>query len=106
MLSERDYYSRLKSIYGALLTPRQKQVLELFLDQDLNLAEIGEILGISRQGVHDLLRRSLSTLGELEEKLSFLKKLEEIKNQVCQFIESNGESKEGSFQALGEFFDV
>lgn len=106
MLFEREHFSRLKSIYGSLLTPRQRRVLELYLEQDLSLGEIGEILSISRQGVHDLIRRSLSTLLELEDKLSFLKKMQAIKEKVLQFIESNGELREESRERVGEIFDV
>lgn len=106
MLLERDYYSRLKSIYGSLLTPRQRKVLEFYLDQDLSLGEIGEILRISRQGVYDLLKRSMHTLLELEEKLSFFKKLQGIKDEVLQFIESQGELGGDCMEKVGEIFDV
>ena len=44
--------------YGNLLTARQREVFELRYDQALSLGEIGEELGISRQGVHDNLSRT------------------------------------------------
>ena len=54
--------------YGNLLTSRQKECLELRYNQDLSLGEIGEILGISRQGVHDNLSRAEMLLRNMEEK--------------------------------------
>jgi predicted DNA-binding protein YlxM (UPF0122 family) len=54
--------------YGNLLTTRQKECLELRYNQDLSLGEIGEILGISRQGVHDNLNRTEALLRNMEAK--------------------------------------
>ena len=60
--------------YGNLLTPRQKECLELRYNQDLSLGEIGQILGISRQGVHDNLSRAESLLRNMEEKTGCVKR--------------------------------
>ena len=54
--------------YGALLTDRQRECFELRYNQDLSLGEIGQELGISRQGVHDILLRSEALLQNMEEK--------------------------------------
>lgn len=54
--------------YGALLTDRQKECFELRYDQDLSLGEIGQELGISRQGVYDNLSRAEALLQNMEEK--------------------------------------
>lgn len=54
--------------YGDLLTDRQKECFELRYDQDLSLGEIGQELGISRQGVHDNLSRTEALLMNMEEK--------------------------------------
>ena len=54
--------------YGDLLTPRQKECFELRHDQDLSLGEIGQELGISRQGVHDNLSRTEALLQNMEAK--------------------------------------
>ena len=54
--------------YGDLLTDRQKECFELRYYQDLSLSEIGEELGISRQGVHDNLSRAESLLRNMEAK--------------------------------------
>ena len=54
--------------YGNLLTARQRECFELRYDQDLSLGEIGEELGISRQGVHDNLSRAEALLRNMEAK--------------------------------------
>ncbi len=54
--------------YGALLTDRQRECFELRYCQDMSLGEIGEALGISRQGVHDNLSRTEALLHKMEEK--------------------------------------
>lgn len=54
--------------YGDLLTDRQKECFELRYNQDLSLGEIGEELGISRQGVFDNLSRTEALLRNMEEK--------------------------------------
>ena len=54
--------------YGDLLTQRQKECFEMRYNQDLSLGEIGEILGISRQGVHDNLSRTEALLRNMEAK--------------------------------------
>ncbi len=54
--------------YGELLTDRQKECFELRYNQDLSLGEIGQELGISRQGVFDNLSRTEALLLKMEEK--------------------------------------
>ena len=54
--------------YGDLLTDRQKECFEMRYYQDLSLGEIGEELGISRQGVHVNLSRAEALLLNMEAK--------------------------------------
>ncbi len=54
--------------YGALLTQRQRECFELRYNEDLSLGEIGEELGISRQGVYDNLTRTEALLRKMEQK--------------------------------------
>lgn len=54
--------------YGDLLTDRQKECFELRYNQDLSLGEIGQELGISRQGVFDNLSRTEALLKNMEAK--------------------------------------
>ena len=60
--------------YGSLLTERQRECFELRYDQDLSLGEIGEELGISRQGVYDNLSRAEALLKNMEAKTGCVKR--------------------------------
>ena len=54
--------------YGDLLTDRQRECFDLRYNQDLSLGEIGQELGISRQGVFDNLSRAEALLRNMERK--------------------------------------
>lgn len=72
----------LYDFYGELLTPHQKEIYEQFVLDDLSLSEIAEGAGISRQGVHDLVRRCQKALEEYEEKLRLVERFLSIKEKV------------------------
>ncbi|MGN0484554.1 MAG: YlxM family DNA-binding protein [Lachnospiraceae bacterium] len=72
----------LYDFYGELLNPHQRSVYEAFVFQDLSLSEIAEEEGISRQGVHDLLKRCTKSLENYEEKLHLISRFLEIKEKV------------------------
>ena len=64
----------LYDFYGELLTSHQKEIYEQFVLEDLSLSEIAEDAGISRQGVHDLIKRCNKTLEGYEAKLHLVEK--------------------------------
>lgn len=64
----------LYDFYGELLTPHQKKIYEAAVFEDLSLSEIAEAEGISRQGVHDLIRRCSRILTGYEETLHLVEK--------------------------------
>ena len=57
----------LYDFYGELLTEHQRKIYEDVVLNDMSLSEIAEEQGISRQGVHDLVRRCDRTLQSYEE---------------------------------------
>lgn len=59
----------LLDFYGELLTERQRQIAELYYDDDLSLSEISQNTGITRQGVRESLLKSVALLETYEEKL-------------------------------------
>ena len=61
--------------YGDLLTEHQRSVMELYYCEDLSLAEIGNPLGITRQAVMGLIKRTEAILLNYEEKLGFAERL-------------------------------
>ena len=60
--------------YGGMLTDKQRECFDMRYNQDLSLGEIGQILGISRQGVHDNLSRAEMLLRNMEEKTGCVKR--------------------------------
>ena len=74
----------LYDFYGELLTKHQKEVYEQFILDDLSLREIAESAGISRQGVHDLIRRCQKSLEGYEEKLHLVERFLSVKEKVGQ----------------------
>lgn len=68
--------------YGELLTDHQKEIYGQFIQEDLSLGEIAREAGISRQGVHDLIRRCNQTLSGYEEKLHLVEKFMAIKEKT------------------------
>ena len=67
------HVSMLLEIYGKLLTDKQRDILDLYYNDNLSLSEIAEELGITRQGVHKNLVDAENKLFDYEEKLMILK---------------------------------
>ncbi len=65
---------RLLDIYGALLPEKQRELIDLSCNEDLSLSEISEASGLTRQGVHDSIRRGELQLESYEQKLGLLQK--------------------------------
>lgn len=72
----------LYDFYGELLTEHQRAVYEAVVFHDMSLAEIAQEQGISRQGVHDLIRRCDRILTGYEERLHLIEKFEETRRMV------------------------
>lgn len=64
--------SLLFDFYGETLTEKQRELFDLYYNEDLSLAEIAEHAGITRQGVRDSIKRAEHTLREMEEKLGLV----------------------------------
>lgn len=74
--------------YGDLLTDRQKECFEMRYYQDLSLGEIGEELGISRQGVHDNLSRTEALLRNMEAKTGCVKRDQACRRSVDTILDA------------------
>ena len=57
------------AFYGPLLTPRQQKLIALYCEEDFSLSEIAAREGISRQGVHDAVRKGARQLESYEQML-------------------------------------
>jgi predicted DNA-binding protein YlxM (UPF0122 family) len=83
--------SLLYDFYGELLNNHQKNIYEDFVLNDLSLSEIAEQHEISRQGVHDIIKRCDKALDEYEKKLHLVEKFIEVKKlkeQLAKNIEN------------------
>lgn len=88
--------SLLYDFYGELLNDHQKEIYEDYILNDLSLTEIAEQRGISKQGVHDLIKRCDKILNDYESKLHLLERFSETKNDVqkiCALANDNPEIK-------------
>ena len=74
--------------YGDLLTQRQRECFEMRYGQDLSLGEIGEELGISRQGVHDNLSRTEALLRNMETKTGCVSRDQKCRRAARAILEA------------------
>lgn len=89
-------HALLYDFYGPLLTEKQRRIYEEVKFGDLSLSEASESFGISRQGVHDTLRRVEKSLQGYEEKLGLVRQFREIKSKAEEIREICGRlQKEG-----------
>lgn len=104
----------LLDFYGELLTPKQRSCFSMHYNEDLSLAEIAEIMDISRQGVRDLIVRAEATLVEAEEKIGFIKRFSEQKkvldNMEKELVElirmTDGDSRKLAEKLLEELSGI
>ena len=74
--------SLLYDFYGQLLSKRQKEVMELYHEENLSLSEIAAEFDISRQGVHNALKNAEKSLKSYEEKLGLVAKFQKSSEAV------------------------
>ena len=72
----------LYDFYGALLNEHQRMIFEEYVIDNFSLSEIAEEDGISRQGVHDLIKRISRILESYEEKLHLVSKFMTVKDKI------------------------
>ena len=90
----------LYDFYGELLTDHQKQIYEDVVLNDYSFSEVAEEKGISRQGVHDLIKRCNKILQEYESKLHLVEKFVTIKEQIEEMEKSLRETEEPDKEAI------
>lgn len=99
----------LYDFYGELLTEHQKAIYEEVVFNDFSLSEIAKEKGISRQGVHDMIKRCDRILNGYEEKLGLVRKfrktrqlVEEINGLTGEFFETEDK---GLIERIGQISD-
>nr|WP_207667760.1 putative DNA-binding protein [Mobilisporobacter senegalensis] len=93
-MENRIELSILYDFYGELLKESQKQIFEDYIQNDLSLSEIAMDAGISRQGVHDIIKRCSKQLIDYEVKLKLVDKFKNTKEKVNEIIRISNLIKE------------
>ena len=79
--------SLLLDFYGDMLTEKQRDVVELYYNEDLSLAEIAAHSHITRQGVRDSIKRAEGILLDLEARLGLAKKFRQIQDGLDEMAD-------------------
>ena len=77
----------LYDFYGELLNAHQRSVYEEAVFNDMSLSEIADEQGISRQGVHDLLKRCDKILQDYESKLHLVERFSCAREKIKEIVE-------------------
>lgn len=82
MIEKLKEITMLLDFYGRLLTDKQSMIMSYYYEEDMSLGEISEELGISRQAVYDIIKRSEKILRDYEEKLGLVERFLEQKKKL------------------------
>ena len=95
--------SFLLDFYGDVLTAKQQEILDLYYNEDLSLAEIAESNDLTRQGVRHIIKKAEDILMDLESKLGLAGrfiKLDSAYNtlannlkDICEMVECGSEKQ-------------
>ncbi|ASS38458.1 sigma factor-like helix-turn-helix DNA-binding protein [Mogibacterium pumilum] len=67
-----EYTSLMYDFYGSLLDDNKREIMDLYHEDNLSLTEIAEELGLSRQGVHYVLKKAEGSLEKYEAALGLV----------------------------------
>lgn len=93
----------LYDFYGELLTDHQKNIYESAVLNDMSLSEIAEEEGISRQGVHDIIKRCNKLLTGYEEKLHLIEKFQKTKEKIEEIHHYAELAEKDEQKKIGEY---
>lgn len=94
----------LYDFYGELLTEHQRQVYEEVVLNDYSISEVAQDAGISRQGVHDMIKRCGKILEDYESKLHLVERFIHIKENVNRIRELT--QKEAQSEVMREIEEI
>lgn len=100
----------LLDFYRGLLTVKQRNVMSYYFEDDMSLSEISEELNISRQAVHDIIKRSEKILEKYEAQLNLVKKYllqKEKLNEVYEILKNdNSENCKKAAEIINELINL
>ena len=108
--------SFLLDFYGDVLNEKQREILDLYYNEDLSLAEIAESNGLTRQGVRHVIKKAEDVLIDLEHNLGLADRFVKLgaaydtiaKNlsSICELIEKDGAKSEIITRLNGEIAKI
>jgi len=103
-MEDRFKMSMLIDLYGTLLTDKQRDILNLYYNDDLSLAEIAENMDTSRQAVFDIIKRCHKMLLEYESKLNLMEKESSRSNSKSELLKmvDNLDTEVGSLSRISK----
>ncbi|MDI9495538.1 MAG: sigma factor-like helix-turn-helix DNA-binding protein [Bacillota bacterium] len=102
-MSEKNFiYSILYDYYGDLLKENQATIIEMYYNLDYSLSEIAEEMNISRQGVHDALKRAEKNLIAYEQKIKLHDKYMKYSRAAENIIKLSSEIDDEKYKDLIE----
>lgn len=93
VMDKRYEEALLFDFYGELLTDRQKQIFEEVIMDDYSMSEVADEYGITRQGVHDMIKRCGKILEGYEEKLGLVRRFLEVKKKTEEIRKLAGDER-------------
>ncbi|MBQ9951312.1 MAG: YlxM family DNA-binding protein [Clostridia bacterium] len=101
-MEQRIELNYLLDFYGPLLTENRREILRLYCEEDLSLAEIADQLEITRQGVSDAVNKAKRQLNDYESKLGLVARYIALEEQAQNCLDALAEIRadEGSRPAM------
>ncbi len=84
-LEKKNYYNILFGYYGVLLTEKQQTIFEEYYGEDYSLSELAEEHQVSRNAIHDTIKKVLNILDDLENKLGLYAKDQKLKELFKEY---------------------
>lgn len=88
-IDERTKFMKLFDEYGKLLSEKQYEVMDKFLNLDIGESEMAELENLSRQSVHDAISKAKKQLLEMEKKCGFVRFKQELVRDLSKCLEIN-----------------
>ena len=97
-MEKRVELNRLLDFYGGLLTDHKREIMKMYLEEDLSLQEVADNLSITRQGVHDAVNKAQKQLEGYEEKLGIVRRYQFLIRALDECEIALSEKTEGAFE--------
>lgn len=86
MTEDKLKMTMLLDFFGDLLTEKQREYYDLYYNEDLSLSEIAKNVGITRQGVYDIVLRAENILLITEQKTGIIKRFTELQTEIAHAV--------------------